>query len=211
MPRAHVRVANVQGDLVLLDLATDDYLCLSRHDAAPVWPALRAKGSDGPVLQELVAAHLMQQVPSTSTPWAASPPSTAVDMPAGVQARVRAGDVAAMAVATLKTLWDLSGRGSRRWLKAVARPAKEASVSDAAVFEIATRFQHMRCFFPRTGRCFVHSAMLRYVLESHAIGCKWVFGVQTHPFEAHCWVEARGAVLNDSAEHINWYTVIARF
>jgi hypothetical protein len=37
-----------------------------------------------------------------------------------------------------------------------------------------------------------------------------VFGVRTHPFEAHCWLEKDRVILDDTVEHVRWFTPIAR-
>jgi hypothetical protein len=36
----------------------------------------------------------------------------------------------------------------------------------------------------------------------------WVFGVQTRPFAAHCWLQHENIVLNDTVEHVTRYTPI---
>ncbi|NJO12382.1 MAG: lasso peptide biosynthesis B2 protein [Gammaproteobacteria bacterium] len=36
----------------------------------------------------------------------------------------------------------------------------------------------------------------------------WVFGVRTAPFQAHCWVQLGGLVLNDTVEHVRGFTPI---
>jgi hypothetical protein len=37
---------------------------------------------------------------------------------------------------------------------------------------------------------------------------RWVFGVQSRPFAAHCWLQLGGVVLNDTVDHVKRYTPI---
>lgn len=84
-------------------------------------------------------------------------------------------------------------------------------LSARRVAGIVEWFASLRIFIPRTGRCLVQSLLLMHFLRLLRIHSELVFGVRTHPFEAHCWVEWNSYVLNDSIDHVCWYTVIARF
>ena len=50
-------------------------------------------------------------------------------------------------------------------------------------------------------------ALLEY-LARYGIYADWVFGVQTRPFAAHCWVQHGDIVFNDTVEHVSGYTPI---
>ncbi len=71
------------------------------------------------------------------------------------------------------------------------------------------QLDRLRPLIPRSGLCVPSSMLLLCYLRRHGIHAQWVFGVQTFPFEAHCWVEYDGVVLNDTLEHVCWYTPIA--
>jgi len=68
----------------------------------------------------------------------------------------------------------------------------------------------LRPFFPRPYVCLFDSLALAYFLSLHGIRPRLVFGVQTGPFAAHCWLQFRDIVLNDSVERVLAYTPIMR-
>lgn len=211
-PSPHIRLADIQGDLVILDLAQDDYLCVAACDAVPVWSALRGEHHDvsDPFVADLVVAGFLRASP-ISAPWVRALPSDISDVPAGAHFRIQMSDVFHVTLAAVQTWWALRSGTTARLMEGAMPRSKKCLLSDEEVFNLSARFAWLRCLVPYGGRCLVQSAMLRNVLTRHAVPHDWVFGVQTHPFEAHCWIEACGAVLNDSVEHISWYTVIARF
>jgi hypothetical protein len=49
--------------------------------------------------------------------------------------------------------------------------------------------------------------MIEFLAAFGVLG-SWVFGVQTLPFGAHCWVQLGDTVINDTVEHVRGYTPI---
>jgi hypothetical protein len=98
-----------------------------------------------------------------------------------------------------------------RWFR--RRAASERRFGDAEecrrAIEAAGRLERLRPLVPRSGRCLPYSLLLLHFLKLRGVEADWVFGVRTHPFEAHCWVDVGGVVLNDSLEHVRWFTPIA--
>jgi len=55
--------------------------------------------------------------------------------------------------------------------------------------------------YPGRAKCLEQSLTLYYLLRRKGIAAKYCQGVQPFPFQAHAWVEYRGQVINDIAEH----------
>jgi len=70
-------------------------------------------------------------------------------------------------------------------------------------------FMRYRVFlFSSKEECLYDSLALLEFLARYGIYPDWVFGVQTRPFAAHCWVQQADLVFNDTAEHVTGYTPI---
>jgi hypothetical protein len=64
-------------------------------------------------------------------------------------------------------------------------------------------------WLPLQGVCVFRSFMLMRLLSRAGIcSPRWVFGVRTWPFHAHCWVQDGDIVLTDHAESLLRYTPI---
>ena len=63
---------------------------------------------------------------------------------------------------------------------------------------------------PVQGACLFQATLLLEFLAARGLAADWVFGVRTWPFSAHCWVQAGGAVLNDTVERVAPYRQILR-
>jgi hypothetical protein len=69
-------------------------------------------------------------------------------------------------------------------------------------------FDRLRLFYPRSYLCLFDSLALINFLARFNLYPDWVFGVTAEPFEAHCWVQASGTVLNDTLERVSAFTPI---
>jgi Transglutaminase-like superfamily len=91
---------------------------------------------------------------------------------------------------------ELAGRGELRTDVERARKLVEA-------------FGRYRIFlFSSKDECLYDSFALIEFLARYDIYPDWVFGVQTRPFVAHCWVQRDEFVFNDSVERVSGYTPI---
>lgn len=217
MPLAHalspdVHVADVRGDLVFLDARQDEYFCLPKSGADRLRAAIRGLGTDVPetveLLTELRSVGLLVSGATTAPAPSYHHPRTANGDVAEEQARPapRPKEVAKFIAATFLALLTLRYRAPRSWFRR-DRASSPCTNVDAAR-RLANVFQVLRTFVPKSGRCLPSSMMLLAFLRLHNVRAAWVFGVRTHPFEAHCWIECDGIVLNDSLEHVRWFTPI---
>jgi hypothetical protein len=75
--------------------------------------------------------------------------------------------------------------------------------------KLVEAFGRYRVFlFSSKNECLYDSLALLEFLAGYGIYPDWVFGVQTRPFAAHCWVQHGELVFNDTVEHVTGYTPI---
>lgn len=75
--------------------------------------------------------------------------------------------------------------------------------------KLVSRFMLLRpLFYTRHDRCLFDSLALVEFLARHDLFPTWVFGIQTGPFVAHCWVQHQVTVFNDTPERVRRYTPI---
>lgn len=209
--RPDVYAADVCGDLVFLDAASNHYSCLSRDDALGVSRAFNgiATPADADLIEEVAEAGLIEE--SNHTSQFAQPKSTATaDYNDFAPVAPRPGFLAilSIALAAVQAAFALRFQRPKRWL---ARRRCATQVALTHVCALAATFERIRPIVPKSGRCLPKSMMMLAFLRRHGVDADWVFGVQTFPFEAHCWVEYQGVVLSDTLEHVRWYTpIVAR-
>lgn len=68
--------------------------------------------------------------------------------------------------------------------------------------ELAHLYDQSRLLYLPADHCLVRA--LTYYSHAASIGyrVRLVFGVQLHPFSAHCWIEHGDLILDDSVEHV---------
>lgn len=207
-----VHLADVDGDLVFLDAAADQYLCLTRRSSRGVLSALADPA--GPVgqndiLDALVAERLLVER-ADPAPWPGPVAETArADLGLDPPSRLEAGDIVRLIIAAGRVALALRAGNPARWFAGRrARQPVSSSPDRDVICEWSRRVDRLRPLVPRSGRCLVRSLLLLEYLRLRGADARWVFGVRTHPFEAHCWVEYDGVVLTDSLEHVRWFTPI---
>ena len=67
----------------------------------------------------------------------------------------------------------------------------------------------IRLAMPLPTRCLPASLVTCLFLRRKGVDSRLVFGVRSHPFEAHCWVEQGGAVVDDDVDRLRAFTPIA--
>jgi len=90
-----------------------------------------------------------------------------------------------------------------------ARFGVARSFNAASARSLVAAFIHLRpLLFATRDACLADSLALVLFLARYRLFPTWVFGVQTGPFAAHCWVQEAGVVFNDTPEHVRRYTPI---
>lgn len=208
-PANYVRIADLDGDLVFFDIERDDYKAVARCDAVATSVALH----DGPIdLGDDVLAALLEQglLVEGKGSWLPEPRATRTALMNQPPKPPSFRSIFHFLRAGFAT-WQMTRREEMWWATRLSTPDSPTAKSPAEVAALAAQFAGLRTYAPWTGRCFIQSMMLMKFLAAHGVYASWVFGVRTHPFEAHCWVEWNEMVLNDTLDHSNWFSVIARF
>jgi hypothetical protein len=82
--------------------------------------------------------------------------------------------------------------------------------ADRAPYNLIRAFDQMRPWYPHRMICLFDSlALMRFLCRCGAQG-ELVFGVRGMPFSAHCWVEHRGAPVNDEPGYCASFRQIVR-
>ena len=90
-----------------------------------------------------------------------------------------------------------------------ARSLAAGRVDLEAARKHVAAFMHLRPWlFASRDACLADSLALVNFLARYRHFPTWVFGVQTRPFAAHCWVQDGDVVFNDTPDHVRRYTPI---
>lgn len=108
--------------------------------------------------------------------------------------------------------WAGRAVASRRLDRAVReiRRVRRQMGTDAPARAFAAAFEEMRPWYPRRVVCLFDSLALMSFLSRRGARGELVFGVRGMPFSAHCWVEDRGAPLNDEPAYCASFRPILR-
>ena len=212
----HVFATSIGQDLILFDTRAD------RYQAMPGAVDVRAgRPFDAPSLllpeavEALRAAGLM------------------VDR-AAARARVRIAQPdlvhrsdPAVSPVSLLDLWrfaaSLAGTGWRLWQgrscsafastrTTMAAGSEGVTGADLISDDLANALRRLctlRLIIPSPRRCLPASLVAASFLQRFGQPVDIVFGVRSHPFAAHCWVEANGVVLDDDLDRVRGFHPIA--
>lgn len=89
-----------------------------------------------------------------------------------------------------------------------ARRRSFVSSDDAALAADLGRLEALLLWLPVSHRCLPRSLMSARFLRRRGHDVDLVFGVRSHPFDAHCWVEQGGRLLNDELDFVRAYAPI---
>lgn len=90
--------------------------------------------------------------------------------------------------------------------KATATGQNEARQS--VVESRAAEFQAARCLFPAPQNCLPDSLALLDFLFEGGVAADLVVGVRMDPYGAHCWVQSKETLLNETADYAASFTPI---
>lgn len=230
----HVHLCLSGHQIVLLDLASDEYLALdaveslSLAEVVPGWPVpeKRTPGSVAPANcatavamartlsdRGLLTSDLRRGKPAQPIDIALPTVSLVAeqsDTRPALHRRHVTSFVSAAAAAAYKLRWTPIARVVRS-IERQRRARGGASVKFDAntARSLVDVFYHLRpFFFTAHNACLFDSLALILFLARFGLFPEWVFAVQTAPFGAHCWVQHGDIVLNDSVEHVRRYTPI---
>lgn len=202
-PSTHL--ATIGQDVVILDARSNAYYCLPA--AAPdidVGP--HGVGFGDPDLEaQFAEAGLLASTPSWRAPLS---PRPELDLGADPAAPIRLADIALILAAWLTMLVSYHHADFGRLTRADGERGVPANAPSQDLRRLVAAFERVLPWLPFQGVCLYRSFLLRRVLHWRGHQVRWVFGVRTWPFLAHCWLQVGDVVLDDAAERLVAFTPI---
>ncbi|MGS2722146.1 lasso peptide biosynthesis B2 protein [Porticoccus sp. GXU_MW_L64] len=203
----------VDQQLVILDLATDQYFSMDRHKTRLFHQLLSAKdlaplSQDCQVLaQELQEQGVLKKVPTgeSTKRLTGQHPAPDYDL-VGFDIGLKPGIQGKHLFRFLRAAWfgyaALKWRPIEKVIARIKRNQSRLSKEPAPEYQLRTLvevFNRLRpLLFTAHNQCLYDALVLAHFLMQHRIRPTLVFGVHLGPFGAHCWVEHDNFVLNDT-------------
>ncbi|MGY6517571.1 MAG: lasso peptide biosynthesis B2 protein [Lysobacteraceae bacterium] len=213
-----ITYCDTAGRLIFLDTRTDRYFRLPPHleTAFSAYAGGTRCTVDG--LDGLVQRGILVQRTGATRPSPCPPPTTAThSVPELRSSPTRTGPITALEVAMTLSVTKLRLRwqGLQRTLCIAegyrARKSAHAPPSpdqDERVCSATAAFLAARPLVPIDTCCLPDSLALLMFMARRGLPAQLVIGVTAEPFSAHCWVQWRGLVLNDTVGHVTAHTPI---
>lgn len=209
-PSPQAYLAFVGPDLVVLDVAENAYFCIPRGTGAIHQHDGRLDFEDAELAEQFAAAGLVTTAPSQERTPPPMRPRT--DLQVLIAAPIGLGERAGMVWAFAEMVRHYYGRPFSHLIKAARRGAHNPDVANAPpgpeTVRRAVAFAQLLPWTPFQGQCLFRSFMLLRFLHLAGQDARWVFGVRTWPFQAHCWLQVGDTVLDDSADRVAPFTPI---
>lgn len=193
-------------DLVVLDARTNAYFCLPGAGDALSQQAGALRFTDHALALAFDEAGFLDAEPFHHE---APPDAATQDLGLAVADRLSLRDLATVLGAWI---WMLTAYHRQPFdrLLATARQGRKAppSAPPAAMSALVAAFTRILPWLPFQGVCLYRSLLLLRVLRRRGYDARWVFGVHTWPFQAHCWLQVGDTVLDDTADRLTAFTPI---
>jgi hypothetical protein len=110
-------------------------------------------------------------------------------------------------IAWFKSLLRIRGfLGTLEWIRGRVEPVPASADADLEpVRAVEYAVAMAGALYPGRAKCLEQSLTLYYFLRRRGIAVRYCQGVQPYPFQAHAWIEYRGEVINDVAEHARFF------
>jgi hypothetical protein len=206
----HTYICPGADQVVLLDLASENYLAIPMADARLLcgwvrdWPVAGPVTAEQPeILKQLLAEGLLtgnsEHARIGTLTTAACLPREALEDRKGIRVRIRLIDVFRFFVAVI------AGSIALRFVplgKIVAHVRKRKTHARAfdmdRALTLLVKYEHLYAwFFDRNDECLRNSLYLLTFFAQHRLFPDWIFGVRPEPFLAHCWLQHGSVVIND--------------
>lgn len=224
-------VCKIQGYWIILSANHDKYLCVTHADLTSIsrwlhgWqePSSAAEylphvGVEADTLiaslmsNGIITTNARRGKPFAQAEYPASESAIEVIEPATSVKRLRF-PIARFFMACARVDWHLRRRQLFRMLARIERrrlrhrsPAATHNVIDLS--RLIAAFRNLRPLYPRPYLCLFDSLALLEFLASYRSFPHVVFGVVADPFQAHCWLQEDGVVLNDDLERVRRFEPI---
>lgn len=207
-----LHLATVGEDVVLLDTAAGGYSCLpAAAFALGMEPASdELEVTEPHVAEALKAAGAVEVDGAPSASARRAPPSLPSRGAETFGVRPSLGEVSAFAGALCDAAFGYAGRSFATLLWSGARRGRRRILprDEAALVRAAAVFEQLMLWTPGAEKCLYRAFLLRRFLARQGRPADWVFGVQTWPFTAHCWLQAGDLALDEQPERLAAFTPI---
>ena len=221
---SHIHVCGIGDDIVVLDLKQDRYLSFDREFWDPIaraiggWPADAASADATPdevALGELLESGLLttdRNRGKDAAPAALELPETSmVEDFRAQRPRIRASHLIIFLTAIATAFLRLRLQSLETIVTAMRRRREQHDkpIDVAQMRELTEIFRRVRpLLFTSHNHCLFESLTLLQFLAHYRIHPTWVFGVQTAPFIAHCWLQHEDIACNEILDRIRRCTPI---
>jgi hypothetical protein len=223
----HAFVCALGQDVIVLDLRNDKYVSFEREFWDPIartiggWPSDESAGSaaddepDETALAQLLESGLLTGDAGEgkdASPAMLAPPT--ISMMEDFRAQrpaIRLSHVCVFLGAILTALVRLRFQSLERIVGGIRRnrQRRDQEADFPRTRDLTEIFRRLRpMLFTSRNHCLFESLALLHFLSHYRIHPTWVFGVQTTPFIAHCWLQQGSCACNDTLDHVHRYTPI---
>ncbi len=232
--RIHVHVCAVGDNAIVLDLRRDRYLAVPRRAmqtlalVVPGWPTTpccEPEHLPAPsqlevqrTIQFYVDGGILTTIASegkSAEPLRYLPPRELVPLGFALEATRRISWNDARCFIYASTLAAYKWRTSslyaivRKVMARKARAMHRKPFDCVLAAELACTYRRLQAFaFTGRNRCLLRSLSFANFLACYGLYPDWVFGVQTHPFAAHCWLQQDNFLLSETPEGVKRFTPI---
>ncbi|MDB5455063.1 MAG: lasso peptide biosynthesis protein [Caulobacter sp.] len=208
-----VHAVQVGSDLVFLSRGNDAYFCLPLDPGAIDLNGDHIVAHLPGLAQALCESGLVAPATAERTPRPSGPPTVPTrtarrlidDQIRTIDRRPRLRHLRALGVAARAAM-----RGRDRPISDLVRIEGRRAQAEPSPRLLAdlTVYRRLTPWLPIDGLCLFRSHMLLRYLNALGHGARWVFGVRTWPFRAHCWLQVGDVALDDEAERLSAYAPI---
>ena len=226
----HVHIARYGENLLLLDLRRDDYSHIKLAHAlalfewadgqAAAMERFAATDNDGDVestLNDMLSAGVVvasgAEGKRAATPATSMPTTTFLDDQVTNSIGMSPIDMiryfsSARMAAGWQKRWSMLQivqfiQGRKAGLR-----AKQPTFDVERARGVARKYETLRVFYPKPFVCLYDSLALLEFMAHYRLYPQWVYGVRTHPWGAHCWLQHEDTVINDLTEEVCSFTPI---
>lgn len=200
-------LATIGDDVVVLDAKANAYYCLPAASAAVRVGPDGVAFEDPDLAEQFAEAGFLTDTVEPARPL--DPLRPVRDLSQRVAERVRFVDVALILAAWLTMLPSYHLAGFSRLTRRRDDVATDTSAAPCdEVVRLVSTFERVLPWLPYQGVCLYRAFLLRRVLRWRGHRTRWVFGVRTWPFLAHCWLQVGEVVLDDAAERLAAFSPI---
>jgi len=200
-------LAVIGSDIVILDARENAYFCLA---GAATEVRVRAEGvvfDDDALAEDFDQAGFLAETPN---PPRILPTTATQDLALTVARPVKALDLALILGAWVTMAFSYHTLPFDRLVARAQRGRRRAPTQklDRGAANLVATFERVLPWLPFQELCLYRAFLLLKILRWRGLEARWMFGVRTWPFQAHCWLQVGDTALDDTADRLAGFTPI---